>query len=266
MLKLKRITVFIFALSLIGLSIGCSQSNPSQGEEPSRSIELTVSAAASLTDALEEIKGLYQQEAENVKVTFNFASSGTLQQQIEQGAPVDVFLSAATKQMDALQDKGLIIEETYEGLLENKLVLVVPQDASTELKFEELGAAEVERVAIGEPGSVPAGQYAQEVLTNIALWEAVEAKTVFAKDVREVLTWVEQSEVDAGIVYSTDAQISSKVKIAASAPLGSHEAILYPVAVIRDTKEVEAAKAFIAFLKTEKAQEIFKKYGFAINQ
>lgn len=266
MIKFKGISVIILALVLMVISLGCTNTNSSQGKGSAKTIELTVSAAASLADALEEIKGLYQQEAENVKITYNFASSGTLQQQIEQGAPVDIFFSAATRQMDALEEKGLLLEGTYEKLLENKIVLAVPENASRDLKFEALGDAEVERIAIGDPGSVPAGQYAQEVLTNIKLWEAVEAKAVFARDVREVLTWVEQGEVDAGIVYRTDAQISSKVRIASSAPEGSHKAILYPVAVIKDSKEVEAAKAFVAFFKTPEVQKIFEKYGFAINE
>lgn len=176
---------------------------------------MTVSAAASLTDALKEIQKAYETKNTNIKLNFNFGASGALQQQIEQGAPADLFLSAAPKNMQALVDKQLIDTNKQKNLLNNELVVVTPADGKTEVKsIADLAKAEVKHVAIGIPESVPAGNYAKEALTNAKLWDTLQSKTVQGKDVRQVLQYVETGNAEAGFVYKTDALTSKQVTIA----------------------------------------------------
>jgi len=227
-----------------------------------KTVNLTVSAAASLKDVMEEIKEIYEKENLNITLTYNFGSSGSLQKQIEQGAEVDVFISAATKQMDELEDKGLIIEDTRKGFLENKIVLIVPLESSEITDFKDLLEDNVKKIGIGEPKSVPAGQYGEEALTNLNIIDSLNSKFVYAKDVKEVLMWAETGNIDAGLVYETDAKASNKVKVVARAPEGSHRPIYYPAAVIKESKNQEAAKDFVNYLYSSKAKPIFEKYGF----
>jgi len=225
--------------------------------------ELTISAAISLKDALDEIKQLYASENPGVSIATNYGASGTLQLQIEQGAPVDVYISAAPKQMDALESKGLLLPGTRRDLLRNEIVLIVPSDSRLGIKsFLDLTRPDVKQIALGEPTAVPAGQYAKEVLTNLGIYDAVKSKAVLGKDVRQVLTYVETGNVDAGVVYLTDAKTSSKVMVVAQAPENSHQPVIYPVAVIKSTKNAEAAKRFGDFLEGPKAAAVFRKYGF----
>ncbi len=261
---------------------GCGEGNPPAGQEapgeqgngngngngqpPAPPVEITVSAAASLTDVMEEIKGLYEGKS-NHTLAMNYGSSGALQQQIEEGAPADVFVSAAQKQMDTLQEKGLIDEGSRIDLLENAVVLIVPADGANNediTDFQSLAADSVVNLAIGEPEGVPAGRYAKEILISLELWEALEAeeKLVLAKDVRQVLTYVERGDVDAGIVYMTDALSSDQVKVVAPAPAGSHTPVTYPAAIIKDSAEQEAAEDFMAFLQSEEIATVFEKHGF----
>ncbi len=227
--------------------------------------DLTVSAAISLKDALDAIKQVYASQAPGVSISMNYGASGTLQLQIEQGAPVDVYLSAAPKQMDALEAKGMLLEGTRKDLLRNGIVLIVPKSSTLGIAtFQDLLKPNVKRVALGEPVTVPAGRYAQEVLTHLRIYDQVNAKAVLAKDVRQVLTYVETGDVDAGIVYTTDALSSTKVKIVAEAPADSHSPVIYPVAVIKTTKNSAAAKAFEDFLSGPQARAIFEKYGFSL--
>jgi len=224
--------------------------------------ELIISAAASLTDTMNEMKGLYEKQNKNVKLTFNFGSSGALQQQIEQGAPADVFISAATKQMKALQDKKLIVDESCKNLLKNRLVLVGPKESAKVKGFSTLKEASL--ISIGEPDSVPAGKYAKETLTKMGLWDALKDKVVYAKDVRQVLAYVESGNVEAGMVYLTDAKISDKVQILSIAEENTHTPIVYPAAVVKGTKNPEAAQSFVDFLSSDAAKEVFAKYGFSL--
>lgn len=226
---------------------------------------LTVSAAISLTNAMQEIKTIYQNGNPNVNITYNFASSGALQQQIEQGAPVDVFFSAAAKQMDALQQKNLLVPDTRRTLLTNRLVLITPRNAPALTSFRNLTGDQVQRIAIGEPRSVPAGQYAQELLTNLKLFDSLKSKLVYGNNVRQVLTYVETGNVDAGIVYTTDAKESNSVRVGATAPSNLHSPIVYPVAALKDSKNVTAARNFVQFLSSNQARAVFQKYGFGIN-
>jgi molybdate transport system substrate-binding protein len=239
---------------------------PEVKEEPAEKVELTISAAASLTEAMGEIQALYQTEKPHVTLVFNFGSSGSLQQQIEQGAPVDMFFSAAIKQMTALEEKGLVAEGTKKELLENKIVLITPKDKTDLMSFEDLVTDKAKQIGLGEPGSVPVGQYSEEIFTNLGILDQVKPKSVYGKDVKSVLTWVEQGEVDAGIVYATDANVSDKVNIICSAPEGSHKPVIYPVAAIKDSAHLEDTKAFIEFLSSDKVKQTFEKYGFAVKE
>lgn len=227
------------------------------------SVELTILAAASLTDVCNEIKTAYEAEHENVTLHFSYGGSGALQTQIEEGVPADVFFSAATKQMTALDEQGLMDSESIVPLLENKVVLVVPADSTIELTgFEEVASDKVGMIGLGEPESVPVGQYSEEIYTNLNLLEQIKAKANYGSDVRTVLSWVENDAVDCGIVYATDAYTTDRVKIVAEAPKGSCKQVIYPVGVVKASQNTEAAKEFLAYLQEEETLALFEKYGF----
>ena len=271
---IKKLLFIPFILSIIIMSVACGNTNQSENQQGSNSttqtkdnnITLTISAAASLKDSMQELQKLYATEKPNVKITYNFGASGTLQQQIEQGAPADIFMSAATKQMDALKQKNLLVDDTVKNLLENNVVLIAPKDSSEIKDFADLAGDKVKKVALGEPKSVPVGQYSQDVLNSLKIMDKVQPKAVLAKDVKEVLTWVETKNVDAGIVYETDAKVSDKVKIVATAPANTHKPVLYPVAVIKNSKNVDAAKDFLNFIASDKGKAVFEKYGFKVTK
>lgn len=221
-----------------------------------------ISAAASLKDAMGEVETAYESKKPEVNLILNFGSSGTLQQQIEQGAPVDVFFSASSKQMDALEEKQLIKKETRKDILGNELVLITGKENNTITSFEDLNKQEVKHIGIGNPESVPAGKYAKEALTSMKLYDGLKAKYVEAKDVRQVLSYVETGNAEAGLVYKSDTVVSDKVKIIAVASEDSHKPIVYPATVISSTKQDAAAEEFAKFLQTDEAIQIFLKYGF----
>lgn len=263
----RRVLALIAQASVAFLAVvGCNQvttTTPSPtSNAPAQPAILIVSAAASLQDVIKEIQSAYSQENPNTKITYNFAGSGSLQQQIEQGAPVDVFISAAQKQMDAVEKKNLLLPDTRRDIVRNEVVLVTSKNATGISDFKDLTSDKVNRASIGDPESVPAGQYGKEVLTSLNLFDPLKPKLVFAKDVRQVLAYVETGNVDAGIVYATDAKISDQVKIVATAPEDSHRPIVYPVAVLKNTKNPEAAKEFVQFLSSEQTKALFEKYGF----
>jgi molybdate transport system substrate-binding protein len=244
--------------------VGCGQQNSFSSSATPPQTNLTISAATSLKESMTDIQKIYQQEKPNVNITYNFGSAGALQQQIQQGVPVDVFISAASKQVDALQKQGLLLDDSRKNLLQNKVVLIVPKTATNISNFQDLLKADVKKVALGEPGSVPVGKYAEETLNFLGISQLIKQKAVFAKDVRQVVTYVETGNVDAGIVYETEAKQSDKVKIVATAPENSHSPIIYPVAVLKNSKDAAAAKEFVEFLRSEKAGNVFKKYGFIL--
>lgn len=231
-----------------------------------KKVDLTISAAASLKEALDEAKALYNAEKPNAALTISYGGSGALQQQIEQGAPVDLFISAAQSNMNALKEKGLLTDSTIKNMLQNKLVLIVPADSKANLtSITDVTKADVKKLALGEPTTVPAGKYATQVYTYYNLIDSLKEKIVYAKDVREVLTWVESGNADAGLVYSTDAKVGGdKIKIVATAAEGSHDPIMYPAAVIKASKHAVAAQDFLNFLTTDTAKAIFVKYGFSV--
>jgi molybdate transport system substrate-binding protein len=228
-------------------------------------ITLSISAAASLTDALKEINALYIKNHSNVTITPNFAGSGTLQKQIEQGAPADLFISAAAAQMDALAKGNLIIAATRKNLLINSLVLVVPNDSTLGLTdFKDLASDKVTKIAVGDPKSVPAGTYAQQAFDQLGITAQVTSKYVMGADVKAVLSYVESGNVEAGLVYLTDAKISTKVKIVANAPAEINAKIVYPIAVVAASKVQEAAAAYENYLFSAEAKTVFEKYGFTL--
>ena len=226
---------------------------------------ILVAAAASLQPALQEMTPLYTKANPNQTVNYNFAASGALQQQIEQGAPVDVFISAADQQMKALQAKGLL-GTTPKYLLTNKLVTIVPRQSTIAIaSFRQLTQPAVQRIAIGETRTVPAGQYAAETLENLGILAQVKSKFVLGNNVRSVLTAVATGDVDAGIVYLTDAKGSlDRIVIAATADEKLHSPIWYPVAVLKSSKSPVGARRYIEFLQSKSARTVFKKYGFGI--
>ena len=245
------------------LVVGCSQNTNVSNNTSNQ--ELTVSAATSLKNAMEAVEPLYEKENTNVKLTYNFASSGSLQRQIEQGAPVDVFISASPKQMNALEEKGLLLESTRKNLLNNQMVLIVPKDSTTAVtNFKSLTSDSVKKIALGEPDSSPAGRYGKEILTYLGIFDKIKPKIVYGKNVRQVLNYVATGNVDTGIVYSSDTKVSDQVKIVETAPPGSHSPIVYPIAVLKDSRNSDLAKNFVEFMFSNVAEAQFTEYGFAI--
>lgn len=257
-------------LALIGMAIASlvlTISLPTFAPSPvvaQSNTNLLVSAAASLKDALEEIKIQYQQSQPNIKISYNFGASGALQQQIEQGAPADIFISAANRQVDSLEQKGLLLTGTRNILAKNRLVLVVPKNNVGVTSFYNLKDPKIKKIAIGEPRSVPAGQYGEQVLQKLKLLPSVKSKLVYANNVRQVLAAVESGNADAGLVYITDAKISDKVKVVVAADEKYHSAIVYPVAVLKGSKNTGAAKEFAQYLSSSQAKGILKKFGFIL--
>jgi molybdate transport system substrate-binding protein len=224
--------------------------------------ELIVSAAASLTNAVGEIGKKFENLNPGVKVICNFAASGPLLQQIEKGAPVDVFASADQKTMDQAQEKNLVLPWTRKDFVSNGLVLIVPTDAKRPIQtLEDLKMREVARISLGNPETVPAGRYAKEVLTNDGLWEKLLPKFIFGNTVRQVLDYVSRGEVDAGFVFSTDAiQMKDKVRIVLTSE--KHKPILYPIAVVTASQKKELSRRFVDFVQGKEGQEILSQYGF----
>lgn len=253
----------IFAFFLISyLFVSCNQSNSAKSNSENK--EIYVLAAASLTDVLTELANNYKQET-STEIIFSFASSGALQAQIEASAPADIFFSAAQKQMNALEEKGLIDSETRKDLLENKVVLITPKNSNLNIKsFTYITNSNVRKLGLGEPKSVPVGQYSEEILSNLSILDIAKEKAVYGSDVRNVLDWVETAEVDCGIVYATDAKIAKNINIIAEAPEGTHKKVIYPIAIIKSSQNKEEAKKFIEYISTDKSKEIFKNYGFTV--
>lgn len=267
----RRNFTALVVLSASLSAIACTQvlppSAPVASLTPSNTsptVELTVSAAASVQDAMKDVQVAYQAVTPQVTITYNFGSSGSLAQQIAQGAPVDVFLSASPRWMDDLESQSELAAGSRQDLLQNAMTLIVPKHTTDVASFPDLSADQIAKVAMGEPESVPAGHYAKELLTTLNLFDAIEPKLVFAKDVRQVLAYVETGNVDAGLVYATDAQLSDRVQAIATAPATSHAPIIYPIAVVQDSDETEGAQAFVDFLVSEPATAIFQGYGFGM--
>ena len=249
----------------VGMLAGCGSEQTAESSDGQDTVTgaIIVSAAASLTDVLNELAQTFQEEYPGTEVSFTFGGSGALQTQIEEGLEADVFMSAATKQMKALDDEGMIASDSIVNLLENKIVLIVPAGSDSKIdSFEKIGDAA--SIALGDPESVPAGQYAKEALTNLNVWDSIQDKVSFGTNVTEVLNQVAAASADAGIVYATDAASKAdQVTVVAEAPEGSLEKkVIYPVAVVKATTHEDAAKAFVDFLQTPEAIAVFESYGF----
>lgn len=256
--------IFLLLLAAMLVIAGCGGEQKSTKAENTKTLRLA--AAASMEKVFtQRLIPLYQQKHPGVKIEGVYDASGKLQSQIESGLAADVFISAANKQMQALSDKGYMDKATVKPLLENKLVLIVPvQNANVAIKdFASLDAAK--HPAIGDPASVPAGQYSKEALTKLGLWEKVSAKASLGTNVTQVLNWVAEGSADAGLVYATDAALlKDKVKVLAEAPEGAlAKPVIYPIGVLQKAPQAAEAKSFADFLQTDEAMKIFEEYGFA---
>ncbi len=247
---------------LIWMAIGLAALTAAGG----KAATVQVFAAASLTDSLKQIAHTYEQTSPD-RIVFNFGASSLLARQIEEGAPADIFFSADEAKMDSLEKKGLILKETRKSRLSNSLVIVVSAEGGPDIQSpKDLATEKVKRLALAEPKTVPAGIYAKEYLQKQNLWSAIEAKVIPTENVRAALAAVEAGNVDAGIVYQTDAGISKKVKIAYTVPRAETQEISYPMAVVRESSQPAAAKRFLRYLDSGASSNVFKQYGFIIRQ
>ena len=259
-------------LSACGGSAASSQASSApassaaaSSEASGESVQLTVFAAASLTETLNEISEQYKTVAPNVELVFNFDSSGTLKTQIEEGADCDLFLSAAQKQMNALQDEDLINADTRIDLLENKVVLAVPEGNPADIQsFGDIGTDKCKLVALGND-DVPVGSYSIEILTNLGILDELESgnKITYGSNVKEVTTQVKEASADCGIVYATDAY-SAGLETVDEATADECRQVIYPAALTASTAHAEEAQAFLAYLTTDDAAAIFESVGFAM--
>jgi molybdate transport system substrate-binding protein len=231
---------------------------------PARADEILVAAAASLTDALKEIGAAYHSGSRH-KVRFTFGPSSILARQIGEGAPADLFFSADLKQLDRLETNGRLEPGTRKNLLSNQLVVVVPLESRLAIVSpKDLLRPDVRRIGLAEPSSVPVGVYSSQYLTGEGLWDRLKPKVVPLLDARATLATVESGNVEAGFVYKTDAATSRKVKVAFEVPIEKGPKIVYPVAIVRESKKKEAARDFMNFISSHAGKETFKKYGFVV--
>jgi molybdate transport system substrate-binding protein len=247
------------ALILLACSLGCRREGPAAVK--GKGIVL-VFAAASTTNALDEIKEQFTRET-GIVVETSYAASSTLAQQVVHGAGADLFISADVKWADYLAGQNQIVRQ--QDFLGNRLVFVVPSDSKIEVKkLEDLPAPGVKHLALGETESVPAGIYARQALAKLGLWEQVKDKVVSAGDVRQALTYVETGAAEAGIVYATDAAVSKKVKVVADIPEVLTGPVRYPLAILKHGEGRAAVEAFYRYLTSPPASKVFRKYGFTI--
>lgn len=227
-------------------------------------VTILIAAAASMEKSLEELIPQFQEKYPWITVEGTYDSSGKLQTQIEEGLEADIFLSAAMKQMNALKDGNMIDADSIVELLENKVVLIVPAGAESKVTgFEDILNAST--IAIGDPESVPAGQYAKKVFDSLGIYDKVAEKASLGTNVTEVLNWVAEGSADAGVVYATDAAASDKVTIISEAPEGSlDEKVIYPIGIVTASQKKEAAALFVEYLQSEEATNLFVSYGFSV--
>lgn len=278
---MKKSISLVMILAMVALlAAGCGSTNAgsaaapaAQSETKSEPVQLTVFAAASMTETLTEIQARYKTVAPNVTLTFNFDSSGTLKTQIEEGADCDLFISAAQKQMNALDishkkntDKlDFILPESRVDLLENKVVLVVPEGNSAGIQsFEDVNTDAVSMIALGN-ADVPVGQYSEEIFTKMGVWDGIQGKITFGSNVKEVTTQVSEGAVDCGVVYATDAFSAGLTPVAEAPADMLATPVVYPAAVLKSSKHPEAAQAFLDYLRTDACTTVFEKVGFTIN-
>lgn len=271
-MKKKFSGLLIFVLMLTFILTACNYNNSASKETETASkpaekqVELIISAAASLTDAAKEIATTFKKEYPNITITYNFGASGSLSQQIEQGAPADLFLTASKKDMDALAEKGLINKDSRIDFASNDMVVVTGKSNKLTLSnFKDISNLNVNNIVLGNPKAVPAGRYGKESLENAGAWDKIKNKVVYASDVRQVLAQVESGNADLAFVYNSDALQSKDVKIVTKVDSSLHSPIIYPGAIIKSSKNQDAAKLYLDFLNSEKGKSILKSYGFIVN-
>src|SRR5699024_3001189 len=264
---MKKVVLLVSIISVILL--GCGTENNQDKEvdnarNDSEQQKLMVSAAASLTDAMDEITEKYEAEHPGIDLEFNFAGSGKLAQQIQQGAPVDVFISANESWMDTLIHDEEIDKSERLDVTGNRLVMITQNDTDIHYEsFDEIDGSELDQIAIGNLDSVPAGEYSKEVLDRLEKWDELENQFVYAKYVRQVLTYVESGNADIGFVYESDALSSDNVKIITYAVPEAHDEIIYPGAILSGSEVQKEGKKFLEYLISEEGQEILEKHGFS---
>lgn len=269
-MKKKFLAVLLAGAMVLSITACGSKDSSKSTTEAAKKEEtttLTLAAAASLEKCYtEKLIPMFEKENKGIKVEGSYDSSGKLQSQIENGMAADVFMSAATEQMNNLVKEKYISKGDVVELLENKVVLIVPKKGDAKVSsFKDITKADT--IALGDPKSVPAGQYAQEIFTNLNNWKAVKDKASFGTNVTEVLNWVAKGSAECGVVYATDAASSKNVKVVAEAPADSLKTpVIYPVAALKDSKNKDAADKFVKFLQSEKALKVFESYGFTINK
>ncbi|MDD2370424.1 MAG: molybdate ABC transporter substrate-binding protein [Firmicutes bacterium] len=256
----KRLSLIVLLMVMIFIFAGCNKT--ANVDEDSEPVTITLAVAAGLKNVMDkEIIPAFQKEYPNIKTQVTYDNAGNLQNQIESGADVDVFISAAMKQMNALNDKGLLLENSVVNLLENKIVLIVPLNSNKGINsFTDIIKAD--NIGLGDPASVPVGQYGKEALVNLKLWDQITSKTSMGTTVTQVLNWVAEGSADAGIVYATDAISNKNVKVVEEAPSESVSKVIYPVGIIKATTNEDSAKKFVEFLQTKNMLDIFVSYGF----
>lgn len=256
---MKKILSTIVLVTIILSLVACD------GNKKLDKVDLYVSVAASVQDAILELQKVYESKNKDINLIFNFGPSGGLMQQIEEGVDADLFISAGKKQVDQLEEKELLINDSRINLLKNDLVLIVNEKNKDKIKsLDDLLTLEGTSIAMGEPESVPAGRYTLEALESLGLYEALEPHIVFTKDVRQALDYVDTENTIAGFCYGSDAKISTNSVIAEIVSSDAHSPIIYPAAIIKDTKNLEEIKKFLAFLQTKESKIIFEKYGFKL--
>ncbi len=256
-------------LSLTGvimLAGGCGASvatgDAGKADPGHATVTIRVSAAASLTELLTTLEPVYEADHPETDLVFMFGASGALAEQIAQGAPADLFLSAAAQPMDKLDKAGLLAGGTRIDCLANRLVLVVPATRASLEDFSDAASDAVQRLAIGDPATVPAGAYAMEAFDHLGIIDEVKRKAVYAKDVRAVLAWVAAGEADAGVVYASDVLHQKKVVRAATADDSLHAPILYPGAVMSASAHAEEAEGFLRYLADPGQDAVIESFGF----
>ncbi len=258
--KLSLFLVFIMALFVV---TSCANSS-SKAKSKDENVTILLAAASSMEYSLNEVIKMFEVEYPMITVDVTYDSSGKLQTQIEEGLGADLFLPAGMKQMNALKDQELVDGDQVVELLENKVVLIVPKVGSSDVTgFSNI--LEAEAIVIGDPASVPAGQYAEVIFLNIGIYEEVLKKASLATNVTQVLNQVAEGSADAGIVYATDAATTDAVRVLEEAPEGSLDArVIYPIGLVSNSKNKEAAKVFIEYLQTKDGAEVFEEFGFSL--
>lgn len=256
MSNLKKLLFMVLVLVLLLVVSGCSEKG--SADDKNR-VTILVGAAASLTDAISEIEPLFE-KTEGIDLDLQFSATGPLKEQIKSGAGIDVFMSASKKDMVDMVDSGYVVDD--EILLTNELVLAKTKGSGVKSIGDLKG---VDYIAVGEPASVPVGKYTVEALTNLGLYDSLKAKFTYAKDVSQVLNWVELGNAEVGFVYYSDfVRSKGKVELVEKVDGSKYTKIVYPMGLVKASERVDEARAFMEFLKGDEARAVFRKYGFGI--